>query len=341
MILSKHKNGYYYVYYFNEQNVRKSITTKCKIKSEALKFLSSFEKELELRRQQKLADVPFTNYCEQFLRFSLVNHTSKTTIGYKAAIAFVKKYLGETPIKSITASKMNQYFENRLETSSVYQARKDLICMKSLFNRAMSEGIILKNPCNEIKPFRLPEKQPLFLTEIELEILEKNIDNKDIRDIVVFASQTGFRQMELITLQWNQIDFKQGLAILNNQSHLTKSKKVRSIPLSLKAQQVLTQRQINNTSNLVFTYNNKTFNPDYLSRRFKKYIIDSNFNSKLKFHDLRHSFASNLVRKGVPLFTVSKLLGHSKVSVSEIYSHIQADDLRSAINKLNETGSSN
>ena len=213
--------------------------------------------------------------------------------------------------------------------------------MKSLFNRALNEGIILANPCIGIKPFRLPEKQPLFLSEIELEILAKNIDNKDIRDIVIFASQTGLRQMELITLQWNQIDFKQGIVILNNQTHLTKSKKVRSIPLSFRALQILTERQINSSGILVFTYNNKTFNPDYLSKKFKKLVIASNFNSKLKFHDLRHSFASNLVRKGVPLYTVSKLLGHSKVSTSEIYSHIQADDLRSAINVLNEICSPN
>ncbi|MBE2189464.1 MAG: tyrosine-type recombinase/integrase, partial [Candidatus Kapabacteria bacterium] len=47
----------------------------------------------------------------------------------------------------------------------------------------------------------------------------------------------------------------------------------------------------------------------------------------MHFHSLRHSFASNLVQKGVPLYTIKELLGHSSISTTEIYSHLNMDTL--------------
>ncbi len=335
MNLSKHKNGYYYIYFFDENNVRKSITTKSKTKYDALKFLSSFEKEIENRKQQKLSDISFSNYCIQFLEYSRFKHTVKTTKGYRITLNFVKPFLGEINLKMITASMINHYLENRFNSSSIFQTRNDLICLKSLFNKALNDGLILKNPCKDIKGFRLPEKQPLFFTEIEFAILLRSIDNKDIKELIIFASQTGLRQMEIITLQWNQVNFKDGYLILDNRTHLTKSKKVRTIPLSIKALQILTDRQLNFKSDLVFTYNGKPFNPNYLSKRFKDYIIKSGINPQLKFRSLRHTFASWLVQRGVSIYEVSKLLGHSDIKVTEIYAHLKPENLRNAVELLN------
>lgn len=80
-----------------------------------------------------------------------------------------------------------------------------------------------------------------------------SIEEKDIKDLVIFAVQTGLRQMELITLEWRQINYKDRILILDNRNNLTKSKKIRTVSLSIKATQILISRELSKQSELVFT----------------------------------------------------------------------------------------
>ena len=240
-------------------------------------------------------------------------------------------------LKDITYSKMMKYFENRIETSSIYQARKDLICFSSSLNYAVNQKYLEKNPCDGIRRFKIPQKQPLFFSEIDFEILLQVIDKPDIKDLVIFAVNTGARQMELLTLTWNQINFKDKVMILDNRKHITKSKKIRSIPLNIKAMQILTQRQIKGSnSEFVFTLNDKGMKPDYITHKFKKYVLKAGLNPKLNFHSLRSTFASWLIQKGANIHNVSKLLGHSSISVTEShYAFLKPDNLVDSVNILN------
>ena len=63
-------------------------------------------------------------------------------------------------------------------------------------------------------------------------------------------------------------------------------------------------------------------------------MIKTELNNKLHFHSLRHTFATWLVQDGVNIYEVQKLLGHSSVKVTEIYSHLVANELHNAVNKL-------
>ena len=194
----------------------------------------------------------------------------------------------------------------------------------------------MENPCKGIKRFKIPDKQPLFFSETDFEILLRVIDNRDIKDLVTFAVNTGLRQMELLTLSWNQIDFKNKFLLLDNQQHITKSKRVRSIPLNIKAMQVLTDREIDKNGNLIFTFEGKALTPDYVTRKFKAYVIKAGLNPKLTLHSLRSTFASWLIQKGVSITNVSKILGHSSVRVTEAhYAFLRPADLIESVNILN------
>ena len=152
---------------------------------------------------------------------------------------------------------------------------------------------------------------------------------------LLFAVNTGMRQGEMITLEWSQVSFKDRIVILDNRNTLTKSKRVRTIPLNINSLQILRKREELKTTELVFTFSNNKIKPDYLSRKFKGYIKSAGLNLKLTFHSLCHTFASWLVQRGVSIYEVSKLLGHSDVKVTEIYSHLRAEDLRDSVNLLN------
>ena len=66
----------------------------------------------------------------------------------------------------------------------------------------------------------------------------------------------------------------------------------------------------------------------------KKDIRAAKLNDKLNFHSLRHTFATRLVQRGVSIYIVSKLLGHADVTTTQIYAHLQTNDLRNVINLL-------
>jgi site-specific recombinase XerD len=78
------------------------------------------------------------------------------------------------------------------------------------------------------------------------------------------------------------------------------------------------------------------FKSDFVTHKFKKYLIASGLKNceSLNVHSLRHTFASHLVMAGVDLYSVSKLLGHSSVKITETYAHLLPDHLKKPINLL-------
>ena len=295
MILSKRSNGNYYIFYFQPNGKKTCISTKSKIKSEALKFLSKFEVELKDRLKNKTIPILLKDFAFAFLKHSESIHSENTTKVFKVTFNFLIEYFGNTLLTDITAQRLDGYFQKRIKDSSIYPARKDLINISSAFTWAVKQKYLPENPCKGFKRFKIPEKQPLFFSEMDFEILLRIIDEPDIIDLVTFAINTGLREMELLTLQWNQINFKDKTLILDNRNYQTKSKRIRSIPLNIKSLQILMQRERNKTCELIFTINGKPINRNYLVKQFKKYVLAAKLNPALSFHSLRHSFASYLI----------------------------------------------
>jgi len=190
---------------------------------------------------------------------------------------------------------------------------------------------LIKNPCDGIRRIKIPERQPIFYSKKEFRKLLEVIDQEDIRDLVIFAVNTGLRSMELIKLQLNQINFNERLVTLDNRNHITKSKRIRTIPLNDMALEIIQKRKPN-IKQVIFTMNGKEYKQDVLSKTFKKYVRKAKLNDKLNFHSLRHTFASWLVQAGVDIFRIQRLLGHADISTTQIYVHLRRDDLKSSVN---------
>lgn len=336
MFLSKHKNGYYYIYYTHPiTNQRNSVSTHCKIKKAALIYLSTFERSLEKQKANQTIPITLEQFRWEYLKYSESIHSLNTTNTIKTSFNNVLKYFGNIPLPSLNHSKIQEYLEFKIRTVSRYQARKDLINLSSSFTKAVTDNYLVSNPCKGIKRIKIPQKQPLFFSEIEFETLIETIINRDIIDLIVFAVNTGLRQMELLTLQWDQINFRDKLLSLDNRNHLTKNKRIRTIPLNIASMQILVSRESVKTNNIVFIYNGSRITQDQISKIFKKNVLRADINPKLNFHSLRHTFASWLVQRGVSIYQVSKLLGHADIKTTEIYAHLRADDLRQSVELLN------
>ena len=182
----------------------------------------------------------------------------------------------------------------------------------------------------------LEEEKRLF-TEIEREYVVLDRDTRKnkvvkpylyLKPIVITALQTGMRKSEILNLQWQNIDFKQGFIELLK----TKSGKSRKIPISKLLKKTL--KQINVTSNYVFV-NPKTNEPYIDLKKSFHSVLDKAKITNFRFHDLRHTVATRLVEKGIDLTVVQEILGHSKLTTTQRYAHPVPQRKLDAIEVLN------
>ena len=227
--------------------------------------------------------------------------------------------------------------------------------IKAAFNKAKDWGYVKENYFQKVK---LPKKQqvnPVFLNSDQLLVICDHLKNETIKDIVVFAFYTGMRLDEIVNLRLKNVDLQNKVITVGDESFTTKGRNQRFIPISEEAEKVIENlefriqnekkkiisiKSLNYNRNFVFCKSNgEQFTGDYISKRFKLACKTAGVDQSIHFHSLRHSFASNLVQKGVSLYTIKELLGHSSISTTEIYSHLNMDSLREAIKKLDETPS--
>lgn len=335
MNLTKVKTGYYYIFYKAENGKPNKASTHTKNKREALIFLSKFQETLEQKKNKNYRGGQLlTEVIRDYLRNVCTYYTNKTYLDYKTTFKYFQSYLKrEICLNDIDTNLIQEYLSNRKNITSIYAYRKDYINLKAFFNYAISKDYIKENPLKKIKSIRIPQKFPKYFTDQEIKSFIEVIDDKDFMDIILFALHTGIRQGEIINLKWKQIDFEMNnLIVTSTENFVTKNKRARIIPLNKEALRIIENR--NRDTEFVFTYKNEKIKADYLQMRFKKWIITSAVNSKLSFHSLRHTFASNLVSKGISIYHVSKLLGHSSVETTQIYANLNNKDLQEAVNIL-------
>lgn len=209
--------------------------------------------------------------------------------------------------------------------------------LKAAFNKAIDWGYIKDNYFIKVK---LPKKQkvnPAYINSYQLLAISNQIENKVVRDIVVLGFYSGMRLNELVNLTWRNANLTTRIITVGDEDFTTKGRNQRYIPICDEAFDVLSKRIpkvhiVHNDKSYVFCKSNGLpFTGDFISKRFKSACKAARTDKAIHFHSLRHSFASNLAQKGVSLYTIKELLGHSSISTTEIYSHLNMDSLKDAI----------
>ena len=184
LYLSKHKNGYYYIYYIDLKGKRKSITTKTKIKSEALKALSNFDKLISSKKSTIANDLTLKQFRWKFLKHSESYHSWKTTLDYKSTCNEKEEYFGNILLTEFTQRNIEEFIQMKIRKRSLHTGRRHLINIKAMFSKAVAYGFLENNPAKNIKRIKPPERLPLFFTQEEFDSLLKVIDNQDWKDLV-------------------------------------------------------------------------------------------------------------------------------------------------------------
>lgn len=248
-------------------------------------------------------------------------------------------FFGRKPIGEIRAHDIERYkaqqvlqgYTNKTITNRLTVLNK---CLVTAYEWLELEGA---PPKIKWPKWTLPEID--YLSPEECDLLLSDTSGV-MHELVLTALRTGMRQGELRGLQWSSIDwFTRMLAVRHSQDDYRKilvapkNNRTRHIPLDIDVYTMLYRRK-EDTGYVFRGSEGRPFTKYRMSYAMRALCRKVGFR-KLGWHTLRHTFASHLAMRGVPLPAIKELMGHSTITTTMRYAHVAPSTLRAAIEMLN------
>ncbi len=246
----------------------------------------------------------------------------------------VEPILGSKSITAIDVTDVQAVMAGLKSSLSDATRNRYLAMMRSIFRFSITNGFSDKDPSRSIKlrrevPVKLYEVTDDFIGRLRGAVrwLQKNDPNT--AGLVELLLLTGMRVGEALPLQWSDVNFSTRQITLRR----TKTGKARHVPISDDCMALLARRLEITECCLwgwLFPSSRGSSHMTRPVRPWKKACKAVGLPSSLRFHDLRHAFASVCVKDGIPLYTVQGLLGHSSIRMTERYSSLASEELLKA-----------
>jgi len=204
--------------------------------------------------------------------------------------------------------------------------------MKRIYNLAMREELVDKNPCFKVSMLPENNKRDRVLSHEEFKRLISHLP-EHAAQIVKTAYYTGMRAGEIFNLTWDKVNLKEGYIELSSED--TKTSEPRRIYLvpELKEMFLRLSKVRHLKHNHVFTY--KGVPVKEIKRSFKSACKKAGIED-FRFHDLRHTFITNMRKAGVERSIIMKITGHKTMSMFERYNTVDSTDAQDALKRLGE-----
>jgi integrase len=237
-------------------------------------------------------------------------------------------YFAGFEIGKINKSSIRQYRaeRHRQKTLTETTVNRDLECLRHLLYWAVDEGFLATNPLSRIRLERERRKKKPVLSLAE-EALLLAAAAPHLRDITIFALDTGMRRGEILNQRWEDVDYARKLLYVTHSK--TPEGEAREIPLTERVLDLLST--IKKNSALIFTFEGKPIGS--LKTGWKAAIRRAGIRY-IRLHYLRHTFTTRLLELSVPREVRMALLGHTFGDTHESYEHVELPLKREAIRKL-------
>lgn len=222
------------------------------------------------------------------------------------------------------------YCKSQLKKPTAAGLNRKIQAIKTSMRQAEFWELLPPQNWRKVSKFKQSKGRVEYHTPKEIkEIL--GIFNPAWRLVVLLGCRAGLRRGEIANLKWADVDFK------NNQLYIApnKTEKHRFIPIADDLRKALEKAKQGRKKEIYVINVGDTSHrddPNYLSAYYRKATADLPFNCFL--HKLRHTFASHLVQAGIDLYRVKNLMGHTSITMTEIYAHLAPTDLKAAIKSL-------
>ena len=339
---------------YDENGLPKTKNVLAKTKGECIEKLKALKSTITPDTPIKLkADMPFgewlDHWYETYCKPNARPATQRTYEGYIRL--YLHPRLGSIPLNRVTTSDIQQMCTWMMTEARVDQKNGEgglsdsqVINCYSLCDRvlekAMAEKLIVRNPA---KGCKLPPNRPKEMKVLSREDMQKVLiqaKEENYYELFLLEFATGLRLGELMALQWDDVDLVTGELRINKQVNLVGSKlvisepktkaAVRTLILPPSVRKVLAEYKTRVNSRWLFPSPKKDdlpIIPSAVSRRLHT-LLEHAGCEQVRFHDLRHTFATNALAHGMDIKTLSTILGHvSSATTLNTYSHV-TDEMR-------------
>lgn len=202
--------------------------------------------------------------------------------------------------------------------------------MKRIFNLALREDMVEKNPCLKVSKLAENNRQDRVITHAQYQALVAALPEY-AADIVTTAYYTGMRAGEIFNLTWKKARLEE--VVIDLLAADTKTSEPRRVPLNGELRRLFTElRKVRHLKHdRVFTYEGRPIRE--IKRSFKRACREAGIED-FRFHDLRHTFNTNMRKAGVDRSVIMKITGHKTMSMFERYNTVDESDAREAYRKL-------
>ena len=285
-----------------------------KIKSQAIQWARSVECEID-----KGNTVDFS-LSKKITLNQIIEKIQPIDSRERSRLKILKEYFNGSTVNLINASRIALFVDLRLAQGlSSATVVKDINTLSKLLKVAQRDwNVYLPNdPFKHIGKLKQSPSRVRRLSKNE-EFILINRSQSNLRNIIIFAIETGMRLGEILFLKWS--DINNNLAVLEK----TKNGDIRYVPMTKKANQILMKIQKNKNDDRVFYFWKTVSGFESSWQKFKKRegLVD------LRFHDLRHEAISRMFEKGMSHMEVSAISGHKSLLVLRKYTHLNIEYLR-------------
>jgi len=245
-----------------------------------------------------------------------IRNFSKQTI--KGYLYSVEKFLEFSKNKGLNENSVKDYIQENLKNKNPSSVRKDLFAIKFFFDKILNQKLILPNPK---KNNTLPE----ILTIEEIRKMIEVTQNIKHKLIIKLLYGCGLRVSEIVNLNKTNVNFYEELIHIK----LAKGKKDRfvKIPSSIKEELTNYFKIIN--SEILFPSNRGgKLTKDTIQKIVQNCAKKAGIKKRVYPHLLRHSFATHLLEQGTDLRIIQKLLGHSDIKTTQVYTQISQASIK-------------
>jgi len=280
---------------------------------------------LDIKKENR---IKFENFADEYLQLHCKTNNKCWLTNDTLLLTVLKRHFSGKFLDEITPHLIEKFKSDRIADVAPATVNRHLACLKSLFNKAIAwnkfKGV---NPVRGVKLFKENNQRLRFLEREEINKL-LSVCNKNLRAIVIVALNTGMRRGEILGLRWRDLDIKRSVIYLHN----TKNGEKRELPINEQVKTELIRVRKNPLSEYIFCKQDGSHMGD-----IKKSFLTALRKSGIKdfhFHDLRHTFASQLVMSGADLNTTRELLGHKSIQMTLRYSHLSPNHKQRAVDIL-------
>ena len=302
------------------------------------------------------------DYLDRWLEDSVKDSVKQRTFENYAYVVrlHLAPTLGHLKIKALSSANVQGLYRSKLNSGL---SRRTVQLIHTTLHKALKQavrwGLVPRNVTEAVTSPRPNKKEIHPLTPKEARTLLEAAKGERFEALYVLAVTAGLRRGELLGLRWTDVDLERGYVqvrqqLIRTRGGLTftspkggKSRSVRLTTTAVKALQSHRERQLEeklrlaglwNESGLVFTTGIGTpMDGDNLVKRSFKPLMSRTRLPQIRFHDLRHTFATLLLSRGTHPKVVQEMLGHADISQTmDTYSHVLPDMQKGAVSEIEE-----